>query len=236
MQDTLYLEPLLKNFLSNGLKEKNFCCPARIEGVQFVEQGRVDVRPLYMPRYGDMSVQELPVIKNVPLLTLSFLDSGVVVTPKQGDTVVLIFSQCSLDEFKTGSTDPYEPFLNRFLNINDAIAISGLIPFNNSPLNTDKHVYDYNLGDVSIFNNLGKPKENKINVKKNGNNTHVAKQHDFKGDVVVDKTLDVGVKISTKTIELDDVIIGGRSLLQFMNLHQHTDSQGQPTSPPLPLP
>ena len=236
MEETVYLQPLLKDFFNSNMKGLNFCCPARIEGDQNVSQGRVDVRPLQMPRYGDMSIQELPVIKNVPLVTPSFQDSGMVMCPKQGDTVLLVFSQCSLDEFKTGSTDPYEPFLNRFMNINDAVAISGLMPFNLSPLQTERHFYDYEVGDVSSFNNLGKAKENKINIKKNGTNKHVASLHDIQGDVKTDKTLEVGVSVTTRNVYVDDIIIGGKSLLQFMTLHQHNDSQQKPTSPPLPLP
>ena len=168
MAETIYLEPILRNFFSDKMSEMNFCLPARIENVQNLKQGRVDVKPLYIPRYLDNTYSELPVIKNVPIVLPSCNESGMVFSPKQGDTVLLIFSQCNIDNFKAGSVEPYSTVFDRSFDINDAIALVGFSPFNVNPINTEKHKKDYELGDVSTFNNLGKENENKINVKKDG--------------------------------------------------------------------
>ena len=168
MAETIYLEPILRNFFSDKMSEMNFCLPARIENVQNLKQGRVDVKPLYIPRYLDNTYSELPVIKNVPVVLPSCNESGMVFSPKQGDTVLLVFSQCNIDNFKAGSVEPYSTVFDRSFDINDAIALVGFSPFNMNPINTEKHKKDYELGDVSTFNNLGKENENKINVKKDG--------------------------------------------------------------------
>ena len=168
MAETIYLEPILRNFFSDKMSEMNFCLPARIENVQNLKQGRVDVKPLYIPRYLDNTYSELPVIKNVPIVLPSCNESGMVFSPKQGDTVLLVFSQCNIDNFKAGSVEPYSTVFDRSFDINDAIALVGFSPFNINPINTEKHKKDYELGDVSTFNNLGKENENKINVKKDG--------------------------------------------------------------------
>ena len=168
MAETIYLEPILKNFFSDKMSEMNFCLPARIENVQNLKQGRIDVKPLYIPRYLDNTYSELPVIKNVPVVLPSCNESGMVFSPKQGDTVLLVFSQCNIDNFKAGSVEPYSTVFDRSFDINDAIALVGFSPFNVNPINTEKHKKDYELGDVSTFNNLGKENENKINVKKDG--------------------------------------------------------------------
>ena len=168
MAETIYLEPILRNFFSDRMAEMNFCLPARIENVQNLKQGRVDVKPLYIPRYLDNTYSELPVIKNVPIVFACANESGQVFAPKQGDTVLLIFSQCNIDNFKAGSVEPYSTVFDRSFDINDAIALVGFSPFNVNPINTEKHKKDYELGDVSTFNNLGKENENKINVKKDG--------------------------------------------------------------------
>ena len=168
MAETIYLEPILRNFFSDKMSEMNFCLPARIDNVQNLKQGRVDVKPLYIPRYLDNTYSELPVIKNVPVVLPSCNESGMVFSPKQGDTVLLIFSQCNIDNFKAGSVEPYSTVFDRSFDINDAIALVGFSPFNINPINTEKHKKDYELGDVSTFNNLGKENENKINVKKDG--------------------------------------------------------------------
>ena len=168
MAETIYLEPILRNFFSDKMSEMNFCLPARIENVQNLKQGRVDVKPLYIPRYLDNTYSEIPAIKNVPIVFACANESGQVFAPKQGDTVLLIFSQCNIDNFKAGSVEPYSTVFDRSFDINDAIALVGFSPFNINPINTEKHKKDYELGDVSTFNNLGKENENKINVKKDG--------------------------------------------------------------------
>ena len=89
-------------------------------------------------------------------------------SPKQVDTVLIIFLQCNIDKFKSFSVKPYSTVFDRSFDINDAIALVGFSPFNVNPINTEKHKKDYELGDVSTFNNLGKENENKINVKKDG--------------------------------------------------------------------
>ena len=168
MAETIYLEPILRNFFSDKMSEMNFCLPARIDNVQNLKQGRVDVKPLYIPRYLDNTYSELPAIKNVPIVFACANESGQVFAPKQDDTVLLIFSQCNIDNFKAGSVEPYSTVFDRSFDINDAIALVGFSPFNINPINTEKHKKDYELGDVSVFNNLGKENENKINVKKDG--------------------------------------------------------------------
>ena len=168
MAETIYLEPILRNFFSDKMSEMNFCLPARIDNIQNLKQGRVDVKPLYIPRYLDNTYSELPAIKNVPIVFACANESGQVFAPKQGDTVLLIFSQCNIDNFKAGSVEPYSTVFDRSFDINDAIALVGFSPFNVNPINTEKHKKDYELGDVSTFNNLGKENENKINVKKDG--------------------------------------------------------------------
>ena len=168
MAETIYLEPILRNFFSDKMSEMNFCLPARIDNIQNLKQGRVDVKPLYIPRYLDNTYSELPIIKNVPVVLPSCNESGMVFSPKQGDTVLLVFSQCNIDNFKAGSVEPYSTVFDRSFDINDAIALVGFSPFNVNPINTEKHKKDYELGDVSTFNNLGKENENKINVKKDG--------------------------------------------------------------------
>ena len=168
MAETIYLEPILKNFFSDKMSELNFCLPARIENTQNIKEGRIDVKPLFIPRYLDNTYSELPVVKNVPIVFPSSNESGMVFTPKQGDTILLIFAQCNIDNFKGGSVEPYSTVFDRSLDINDAVAIVGFSPFNKNPINTNKHKKDYELGDVSVFNNLGKETENKINVKKDG--------------------------------------------------------------------
>lgn len=240
MADTIYLEPILKNFFSDRMSDMNFCLPARIDNVQNLKQGRVDVKPLYIPRYLDNTYSELPAIKNVPIVFACASESGQVFAPKQGDTVLLIFSQCNIDNFKAGSVEPYSTVFDRSFDINDAIALVGFTPFNINPINTEKHKKDYELGDVSTFNNLGKENENKVNIKKDGNNSYIATSHNFDGEVTTKNKVtminDVDLT-GTQTVN-GDIVINGISLTKFLNAHTHgytDDGRPMVTLPPSPL-
>lgn len=240
MADTIYLEPILKNFFIDKMSDMNFCLPARIDNVQNLKQGRVDVKPLYIPRYLDNTYSELPAIKNVPIVFACANESGQVFAPKQGDTVLLIFSQCNIDNFKAGSVEPYSTVFDRSFDINDAIALVGFTPFNINPINTEKHKKDYELGDVSTFNNLGKENENKINVKKDGNNSYIATSHNFDGEVTTkDKVTMVNDVDLTGTQTVNgDIVINGISLTKFLSAHSHNytdDGRPMVTFPPNPL-
>lgn len=223
MADTIYLEPILRNFFSDRMSEMNFCLPARIDGIQNLKEGRVDVKPLYIPRYLDNTYSEIPAIKNVPIVFACANESGQVFAPKQGDTVLLIFSQCNLDNFKAGSVEPYSTVFDRKFDINDAVALVGFTPFTINPINTEKHKKDYELGDVSTFNNLGKENENKINVKKNGTNTYIASTHKFDGEVTTNKkvTMKNDVDITGTQVINGDIVINGISLSKFIASHTH---------------
>ena len=240
MAETIYLEPILKNFFSDRMSELNFCLPARIENIQNIKEGRIDVKPLFIPRYLDNTYSELPVIKNVAIVLPSSNESGFVFSPKQGDTVLLLFAQCNIDNFKAGSVEPYSTVFDRSFDINDAIALVGFSPFNLNPINTDKHNKDYELGDVSVFNNLGKENENKINVKKDGTNSYIASTHNFDGEVTTKDlvTMNNDVNLTgTQTVN-GDILINGISLKQFIAAHTHhytDDSNLMVTSPPNPL-
>lgn len=240
MSETIYLEPILRNFFSDKMAEMNFCLPARIENVQNIKGGRVDVKPLYIPRYLDNTYSELPVIKNVAVVFPSCNNSGMVFAPSQGDTVLLLFAQCNIDNFKAGSVEPYSTVFDRSFDINDAVALVGFSPFNINPVNTDKHNKDYTLGDVSLYNNLGKDVENKVNVKKDGTNAYVASSHNFDGEVTTKNkvTMVNDVQVTgTQTID-GDIIINGVSLTKFIQTHVHPytdDGNAMVTSPPNPI-
>ena len=240
MAETIYLEPILKNFFSDRMSELNFCLPARIENIQNIKEGRIDVKPLFIPRYLDNTYSELPVIKNVAIVLPSSNESGFVFSPKQGDTVLLLFAQCNIDNFKAGSVEPYSTVFDRSFDINDAIALVGFSPFNINPINTDKHNKDYELGDVSVFNNLSKENENKVNVKKDGTNSYIASTHNFDGEVTTKDlvTMNNDVNLTgTQTVN-GDIVINGISLKQFIAAHTHQyfdDGKPATTLPPNPL-
>lgn len=229
------LEPILNNFADDYLRAMYYCMPARITNVQDIEELRVDVQPLNKIRHLDNTVTELPIIQNIPLMTLGTDNSAVLMSPKQGQTVLVIFTQLSLDEFKGGSILPYSALSNRKHDLQDAVAIPSLFPFNRSPNAKVRHFTEHSTEDLTVVHNLGTAKENKVILKRSGSISITApKSVDIDAPLTtvsenlkVGKLLDVG----------QDVIIAGRSVKTFMDTHNHNyEDDGKPmvTAPPNP--
>lgn len=237
---TIRLEPLLNNFFDDRMSDLFVCCAGVIVGIQNVGQLRVDVKPLNKKRELDNTITELPAIYNVPLVVTASDDGGLLVSPKQGQTVMLMFAHCDIDAFKGGATSPYESVSKRYLDMNDAIAVLGLTPFTHSPNNALRHYTVHDVEDVTVFNNLGTQRENKVICHKDGSLTILTQDKDVNikaKDVNVEKDLNVDGDLYVKG-DIDvkgDIIIKGVSLWDYMNqhTHPHTDD-GSPmmTSPP----
>lgn len=245
--EEINLESVLNKFWNDAIRGLMVCCPARVVGVQFVEEYRIDVQPLIEKEWGDEVVESYPTISNVPYIGVGTDDCGVLFSPKQNQTVLLIFSQASLDEFKGGSISPYNPLSKRVMDMDDAIAIPSLFPFNRSPNRKIRHYTDHSTDDVTIVNNLGTKKENKLIVKKGGkieirspNEVQInAPNSVFDGNLKVagDATFQKNVKVLGTLDVVEDIFIAGRSLLTYMDKHVHSGVQGgnSNTAPALPI-
>lgn len=217
--DEIHLEPILNEFVDSYLRGLNYCIPARIVGVQNIEELRIDVQPLNKIRHKDNTVSEIPILYNVPMMCYGTDDSAVLISPKQGQTVLLLFSQLSLDEFKGGSITPVSSRSNRKNDLQDAIAIPSIFPFNRSPNRSLRHYTEHSTEDLTIVHNLGTSRENKVTLKRSGAigltssksvdidspTTNISGDLNVKGEVNVDI----------------DVKIGGRSVKTFMETHTH---------------
>ena len=217
--ETIYLEPILNNFLDQGVRELSFCMPARVVNVQKQDQLLVDVQPLHKIRNADNTITELPQISNVPMFFLGTDDTAVLFPVKQGQTVLLMFSQLSLDEFKGGSIKPYSAMSNRKHSLDDAIAFPSIAPFNRSPNRSIRHFTDHSVEDLTLVHNLGTSRENKLVLKRSGAISVISTK-----TVTIDapESKFLGTLHTTGNVSTDaDVIIQGRSLLTYMDTHNH---------------
>lgn len=234
-QDEIELEPILNNFMDDYMRELKFCMPARVTNVQHAEELRIDVQPLNKIRYNDGVVQSLPNITNVPMFCYGTDDSAVLITPKQGQTVLLLFSQLSLDELKGGSIQPYESRSNRKMDLSDAIALPSIFPFNRSPNRKVRHFTDHSLEDLTVVNNLGTSRENKVILKRDGSIGVISSKSVDIDSPTTNISKDLNVKGS---VNVDiDVKIGGRSVKTFMETHTHNytdDGNAMVSAPPNP--
>jgi hypothetical protein len=105
--------------------------PARVERYDSAKQ-QIDAQPLVKDRYTDdedeVQTERLPVVTNVPLVFPGAGPWAVVFPVAVGDTVLLVFSDASLDVWlaQGGEVDPLDM---RRHHLSDAVAIPGLRPF-----------------------------------------------------------------------------------------------------------
>lgn len=142
--------PSLATVIAESVKyhlgEVNTSIPARILSYNASTQ-EASVQPLVKRRYRDGRVVDRAPITGVPII-FPAAGGGIITFPVQeGDTVLLIFSQRSIDRWVRGSGEPVDPLDNRKHDISDAMAIPGLFPFANT-LDADPDNVEVKFGDV----------------------------------------------------------------------------------------
>lgn len=121
------LSELLRRAVKHGLSNIHTALPAQIESYDHTEQ-RASVKPLIKKSYRDGKVESLPVIERVPVIFPRGTDFSMTWPLQQGDTVLLVFSERSMEKWlaKGGEQEPGD---TRQFSLTDAIAIPGLQPF-----------------------------------------------------------------------------------------------------------
>lgn len=121
------LTALLNQAIRNRMAELQTAMPAQIISYDFKTQ-KAAVQPTINRRYADGRVEPYPVINNVPVIFPRSGGASMTFPVTRGDTVLLVFSSRSIDTWTSrgGKVDQDD---RRMHDINDAIAIPGLIPF-----------------------------------------------------------------------------------------------------------
>jgi hypothetical protein len=136
--------------------------PAKIENVSLLgTQQVIDASPSIRRRYKDNTTSESPPIQNVPVIFPSG-GGGILSFPlKVGDTVLLVFSMRSMEEWLYSDGSLQTPVNARHHDISDAIAIPCLYPVSKSlqPNTTDVELKFKGLsftleesGDITLAN------------------------------------------------------------------------------------
>jgi len=130
----------MKQAYNSFMQDVHTCLPGRIETYNSAKQ-KANVKPLIKKIFSDGTVQELPVIPNVPVIWPRSKDAILHFPLNKGDGVLLVFSERSLDTWlsKGGDAEPGKP---RKFDLSDAIAIPGLYSFvDASPVQDNNSVY-----------------------------------------------------------------------------------------------
>lgn len=128
--------------------------PAVITGVN-LDSMSVNVQPAINEMFSDGEVSEFPDILSVPLIMPGSKNALVSFPVEVGDTVLLVFSQRSMDNFKLGNGRPTQPNDYRKHDMQDAIAIPGLFTLSNSVNKPSSRKWNHNTKDVVVVANIG---------------------------------------------------------------------------------
>jgi len=137
------------------LSEMNTCIPGVIVSYDYKTR-KASVKPQIQKKFRDGSPSlALPVIVNVPVVFPGSSKVGIHFPLKKDDSVLIVFSQRSIDKWLSDGLDS-DPGDFRKFDLSDAIAIPGLNSFNKANFATNNE-------DVVITN-----ESEKITIKSNG--------------------------------------------------------------------
>jgi len=126
------LAALLNRFKAQAFADLRVSMPARVEKYEDATQ-LADVQPLlkdsYVDEDGERQIARLPVVTNVPVVFPGGGGMRITFPVRAGDTVLLVFSDCSIDSWlaQGGEASPED---ERRHHLSDAVAIPGLQPNN----------------------------------------------------------------------------------------------------------
>ena len=118
---------LLNTIVSNKIAEMHIAMPAKIVSYDFATR-RASVQPAVDRKYNDDEILVFPIIHSVPVLQPSSGGASVNFPVKVGDSVLLTFSERSLEQWLQDGKQS-APDDARQNNLTDAIAHIGLKPF-----------------------------------------------------------------------------------------------------------
>lgn len=146
----------------------NTSIPAKVLNYNASTQNCV-VKPLVSSLLRDGRQVPFPTLEDVPVMFPSTENSMLTFPISVNDTVLLVFSQRSLDNWlNTKDTNIVNPDDFRKHDFSDAIAIPGLFSFPRAINDPLKHTLVHDTDDFVMAHNVGTAKENEIRLKKDG--------------------------------------------------------------------
>lgn len=188
----------------------------------------VDVRPSIDVLWKDEVYTEHPQIMGVPVVFPASSTSGFTFPISVGDTVLCVFSQRGLDNFKMGNGYPSSPTDYRRFDKRDAIAIPGLFPSKKAINNPTKHNYTHSTYDAVMFHNVGTGNECEVRLKENGDiYIRTAKDVYVAGDNVDVTATSATLTASSLTANVDSTTWNGTFTLDGIELNTHVHGSVQ---------
>lgn len=223
------LSSAMTNYMETYLQDCYTAMPAVIINIKDNGQLRADVQPVTNRVYRDDATAEYPPVLSVPLIMPATQTSALLLPVKQGDTVLLVWCQRDITQFKIDADVPHDPQTARWQDFNDAVAIVGLFPFSKSRGLQSVHHLPHNPEDLVVVSNLGTPQESELRMKPNGDvDLTVANTYSVKA-----KTINLQATNTNITSKID---MKGQTTINNIDFNQHVHAgvQSGPstTTPP----
>lgn len=214
--------------ISQNNHNLNLAFPAVVINTDKLQDGVIDVQPIvnYMNPI-NRATTPFPKLYGISVVFPSTQNSSICFPVSQGDFVQVLVQSVDIQSYVNGEDEPHDPFMLSHGNLANAVAIVGFNPYQYSVFNANNYKNDFDLNDLNIFHNKNTDNECSVSMSKDG---EVTIKSPIK--VVIDSpNIDAkNANIST----MGDVDIMGMSVKQFMLTHTHIDSQGSPTTAPVP--
>lgn len=154
MSSPVTLADAIRAAVQYNLNNVHTALPAQIIDYDFEKQ-KASVQPLLNKAWADGTETPMPVLNGVPIIFPRAGNASLTFPVVNGDTCLLLFSERSLDLWKTngGQVTPDD---NRKFSLPDAIGIMGLFPFSENSL------ADNNEDVLLVYN------DSKFRIKANG--------------------------------------------------------------------
>lgn len=191
MQDSSF-EEINKLFFMRHSATMYTCLPCVVVSVDDLARQMISVQPSINKKYKNGNWEEQAVITGVPVVFPASRTSSFTFPINVGDTVLCVFSQRGMDNFKSGTGSPATPPDFRRFSNRDAVAIPGLFPFSKAINNPARRNNSHSLFDAVIAHNIGTGGECEIRLKENG-------------DVIIDSPTKV-------TVNCEDAIVNSTTV------------------------
>lgn len=182
------MQELLNNSFAYHMNNVYTAIPGIVVTVRNnLEDMTLDVQPTLNVKNKDGSVEERPVVVNVPFQFPSSSTAALTFPINVGDSVLLIYSMRGLDTWKRGTGRLVTPTDFRKFDKRDCFAIPGIHPMSESINDPQKRFWAHDTSDAVLVNNIGTPQEQEVRLKANGN-------------VIVNTRQDVEVNCNNATV------------------------------------
>lgn len=228
------IDAVVKYWVGKNNQNIKIAFPAVVIGVDKLSDGLIDVQPIvdFMNSTTSESVS-YPTLYDIRVVFPSTINSTICFPVNQGDFVDLIVQSVDIQKFVNGNEEQHSPSFSSYNNLSNVVAFVGFSPFQHSCFNANNYKNEFDNQDLNIVHNKNTSNEVSIHLKTDGD---IAIKSPTRVVVEAKEVELLSDKVDANSAIIDtqgDVMIGGRSVKQFMATHTHTGNQGSPTSPPL---